>query len=60
MVKARAKMSFSGLGITASNGQEIFIENEKVFQDLYQAGFVEQVDRTSAETKATRKTAKEQ
>ena len=58
MVQARANMSFTGLGITASAGQTIEILDEKVFLDLHQAGFVQQIDRVSSDVKATDKKAK--
>jgi len=58
MVRAKANMSFTGYGISAQNGQELDIVNEKVFLDLHQAGFVQQIDRTSQDVKTTEKKAK--
>lgn len=51
-MKARAMMSFSGYGITATNGEVLDIRDEKVFLDLHQAGFVEQIDHVSTEANA--------
>ena len=58
MVRARANMSFTGMGIKAHAGQEFEIVDEKVFLDLHQAGFVQQIDRTSQDVKTTEKKAK--
>lgn len=48
-MKARALIGFSAEGgkLVKSAGEEFTIKDEKLFLDLYQAGFVEQVDQTS-------------
>lgn len=48
LAKAIMPFDFQGL-ITATRGEILDIENPMLFLDLLQAGFVEQVDRTSEE-----------
>lgn len=45
---AKATKSFTGYGISASNGEIIEIHDKDIFLDLAQAGFVEQIDRKEA------------
>lgn len=54
-MKARAMMSFSGYGITASNGDVIDIKDENVFHDLKQAGFVTEMNQVEGEANAAAK-----
>lgn len=58
MVRARANMSFTGMGITMRANEEKDISDEKIFLDLHQAGFVQQIDRVSQDVKVTEKKAK--